>query len=79
MDVHVDLRQRCADNVGVGFFQELECMQGHLARRAAPAHAEESRIGQTRDVTQVDVSVHVRSGYSDAEAYHPRYGAYFRE
>ena len=54
-------------------------MQCRVARRAAPAHAEESRIGQTRDVTQVDVSVHVRSGYSDAEAYHPRYGAYFRE
>ena len=29
-------------------------------------------------LTQVDVAVHVRSGYADAEAYHPRYG-YFRE
>jgi hypothetical protein len=25
-------------------------------------------------LTQVDVAVHVRSGYADAEVYHPRYG-----
>ncbi len=30
-------------------------------------------------LTQVDVAVHVRSGYADAEVYHPRYGGYFRE
>jgi capsular exopolysaccharide synthesis family protein len=30
-------------------------------------------------LTQVDVNVHVRSGYADAEVYHPRYGSYFRE
>ena len=30
-------------------------------------------------LTQVDVNVHVRSGYADAEVYHPRYGGYFRE
>lgn len=30
-------------------------------------------------LTQVDVSVHLRSGYADAEVYHPRYGGYFRE
>lgn len=30
-------------------------------------------------LTQVDVNVHVRSGYADAEVYHPRYGHYFRE
>ena len=30
-------------------------------------------------LTQVDVNVHVRSGYADLEVYHPRYGAYFRE
>ena len=30
-------------------------------------------------LTQVDVNAHVRSGYADAEAYHPRYGGYFRE
>jgi capsular exopolysaccharide synthesis family protein len=30
-------------------------------------------------LTQVDVNVHVRSGYADAGAYHPRYGGYFRE
>jgi succinoglycan biosynthesis transport protein ExoP len=29
-------------------------------------------------LTQVDVNVHVRSGYADAEVYHPRYGGYFR-
>jgi succinoglycan biosynthesis transport protein ExoP len=30
-------------------------------------------------LTHVDVKVHVRSGYADAEVYHPRYGGYFRE
>jgi capsular exopolysaccharide synthesis family protein len=30
-------------------------------------------------LTQVDVSAHVRSGYADAEVYHPRHGGYFRE
>ncbi|MEJ0015264.1 MAG: AAA family ATPase [Acetobacteraceae bacterium] len=30
-------------------------------------------------LTQVDVNVHVRSGYADAQVYHPRYGGYFRE
>jgi polysaccharide biosynthesis transport protein len=30
-------------------------------------------------LTQVDVNSHVRSGYADAEVYHPRYGGYFRE
>jgi capsular exopolysaccharide synthesis family protein len=30
-------------------------------------------------LTQVDVNVHVRSGYPDADVYHPRYGGYFRE
>jgi polysaccharide biosynthesis transport protein len=30
-------------------------------------------------LTQVDVRAHVRSGFADAEVYHPRYGGYFRE
>jgi polysaccharide biosynthesis transport protein len=30
-------------------------------------------------LTQVDINVHLRSGYADAEVYHPRYGGYFRE
>ncbi len=30
-------------------------------------------------LAQVDVKVHGRSGYADAEVYHPRYGGYFRE
>lgn len=30
-------------------------------------------------LTQVDARVHGRSGYADAEVYHPRYGGYFRE
>ena len=30
-------------------------------------------------LTQVDIGVHRRSGYADAEVYHPRYGGYFRE
>ncbi|WP_291297986.1 polysaccharide biosynthesis tyrosine autokinase [Elioraea sp.] len=30
-------------------------------------------------MTRVDAKAHSRSGYSDAEVYHPRYGGYFRE
>lgn len=30
-------------------------------------------------LTQVDARVHGRSGYADAEVYHPRYSGYFRE
>ena len=30
-------------------------------------------------LTRVDAKVHARSGFADAEVYHPRYGAYFRE
>ena len=30
-------------------------------------------------LTQVDVNVHVRSGYPDADVYHRRYGGHFRE
>ena len=29
-------------------------------------------------LTRVDAAVHLRSGYADAEVYHPRYGGYFR-
>ena len=30
-------------------------------------------------ITRVDPRAHVRSGHSDAEVYHPRYGGYYRE
>jgi succinoglycan biosynthesis transport protein ExoP len=30
-------------------------------------------------LTRVDVRAHVRSGFADAEIYHPRYGGYFRD
>jgi capsular exopolysaccharide synthesis family protein len=30
-------------------------------------------------LTRVDVRTHARSGFADAEVYHPRYGGYFRE
>lgn len=30
-------------------------------------------------LTRVDTHVHLRSGFADAEVYHPRYGGYFRE
>jgi capsular exopolysaccharide synthesis family protein len=30
-------------------------------------------------MTRVDAKVHSRSGFSDADVYHPRYGGYFRE
>jgi capsular exopolysaccharide synthesis family protein len=47
----------------------------HALELLEEAHA--NVVGAT--LTQVDVNVHVRSGYADAEVYHPRYGAYFRE
>jgi Mrp family chromosome partitioning ATPase len=30
-------------------------------------------------LTRVDPRTHGRSGYADAEVYHPRYGGYYRE
>ncbi len=30
-------------------------------------------------LTRVDARAHVRSGFADAEVYHPRYGGYFRD
>ena len=40
-------------------------------------HAQANLIGVV--LTRVDVRAHVRSGFADAEIYHPRYGGYFRE
>ena len=39
-------------------------------------HARAHLIGVV--LTRVDIRAHVRSGFSDAEIYHPRYGGYFR-
>ena len=47
----------------------------HALERLEQAHA--NVVGAA--LTQVDVNVHLRSGYADAEVYHPRYGGYFRE
>jgi len=38
----------------------------------------EARIAAVA-LTRVDAKAHVRSGFADAEVYHPRYGGYFRE
>jgi capsular exopolysaccharide synthesis family protein len=38
--------------------------------------AQASVVGVT--LTRVDMRAHVRSGFADAEVYHPRYGGYFR-
>ena len=40
------------------------------------SEAQASVIGAA--LTRVDVRAHVRSGFADAEVYHPRYGGYFR-
>ncbi|MBS0562466.1 MAG: CpsD/CapB family tyrosine-protein kinase, partial [Proteobacteria bacterium] len=40
------------------------------------AEAQASVVGAA--LTRVDVRAHVRSGFADAEVYHPRYGGYFR-
>jgi Mrp family chromosome partitioning ATPase len=47
----------------------------HAIRVLEEAGARISGIALTR----VDAKAHVRSGYADAEVYHPRYGGYFRE
>jgi capsular exopolysaccharide synthesis family protein len=47
----------------------------HALERLEEAHA--NVVGVV--LTQVDVNSHVRSGYADAEVYHPRYNGYFRE
>ncbi len=40
-------------------------------------HASAHLIGVV--LTRVDIRAHVRSGFADAEIYHPRYGGYYRE
>ena len=47
----------------------------HALELLEDAHA--SVVGAA--LTWVDVGAHVRSGYADAEVYHPRHGGYFRE
>jgi capsular exopolysaccharide synthesis family protein len=47
----------------------------HALKLLEEAHA--NVVGAA--LTQVDIGVHLRSGYADAEAYHPRYAGYFRE
>jgi capsular exopolysaccharide synthesis family protein len=51
------------------------CVALHALELLEEAHA--NVVGAA--LTQVDVAVHVRSGYADAEVYHPRHGGYFRE
>ena len=53
MDVDVHLRQGRADHVGVRLLQQFQGMQRDLARRAAPAHAEQGGIGQAGDDARV--------------------------
>jgi capsular exopolysaccharide synthesis family protein len=62
----------------------LLCVRWRSTPRDAALHAlellEEAHANVVgAALTQVDANVHVRSGYADAEVYHPRYGGYFRE
>jgi capsular exopolysaccharide synthesis family protein len=62
----------------------LLCVRWRRTSRDAVLHAlellEEAHANVVgAALTQVDVNVHVRSGYADAEVYHPRHGGYFRE
>ncbi len=62
----------------------LFCVRWRVTSRQVALHAlellEEAHANVVgAALTQVDVAVHVRSGYADAEVYHPRYGGYFRE
>ena len=57
----------------------LFCIRWRRTSRNAALHALELLEEAHANVvgvalTQVDVNVHVRSGYADAEVYHPRYG-----
>jgi capsular exopolysaccharide synthesis family protein len=62
----------------------LFCVRWHSTPRGIALHALEMLEDAQAKVagvvlTRVDPRVHVRSGYADAEVYHPRYGRYFRE
>jgi capsular exopolysaccharide synthesis family protein len=62
----------------------LVCVRWRHTSRETVLHAlelleEAHAIVVGAALTQVDVSVHGRSGYADAEVYHPRHGGYFRE
>ena len=62
----------------------LLCVRWRRTRRDVVLNAlellEEANVNVVgAALTQVDVNVHVRSGYADAEVYHPRHGGYFRE
>jgi capsular exopolysaccharide synthesis family protein len=62
----------------------LLCVRWRSTPRSVVLHARELLEEAHANVvgailTQVEVRVHVRSGYADAEVYHPRYGGYFRE
>jgi capsular exopolysaccharide synthesis family protein len=60
------------------------CIRWHHTPRGVVRHAidlleqAQARIAGIA-LTRVDPKAHVRSGFSDAEVYHPRYGGYFRE
>jgi succinoglycan biosynthesis transport protein ExoP len=62
----------------------LLCVRWRETPRSVVSHsldlldeADARVIGVT--LTRVDPRVHGRSGYSDSEVYHPRYGGYYRE
>jgi succinoglycan biosynthesis transport protein ExoP len=62
----------------------LLCVRWHHTPRDVVLHAlellEEAHANVVgAALTLVDVSIHVRSGYADAEVYLPRHGGYFRE
>ena len=60
------------------------CVRWHHTPRGVVRHAidlleqAQARIAGIA-LTRVDAKAHVRSGFTDAEVYHPRYGGYFRE
>lgn len=62
----------------------LLCLRWHATPLAIAEHAL-ALLGEAGAnvvgvaLTRVDTRVHLRSGFADAEVYHPRYGGYFRE
>lgn len=62
----------------------LLCLRWRSTRLAVAEHAI-ALLGEAGAnvvgvaLTRVDTRAHLRSGFADAEVYHPRYGGYFRE
>ena len=74
-DARVVARMADATLLCVRWCSSSRAVVGHSLELLEEARARVAGVALTR----VDVRTHVRSGFADAEVYHPRYGGYFRE